>query len=1705
MQYKIGSILNGKVNKITERGVFVTIDNVTFGFLPNKKMPSLLGVDGLFSGTKNDFVKVAVEQVRSDGMLLLCDISYWMEHQPIIEFKNRYEPGTIFPCEVKEVSSSRAIILVDNTIEGTITKELLGWNAINKVSDVLYEGEPINAVYVREEDGRLLFGMKFLQQKPYDEALYDLSVEDLLKHIGHNGTEFIGECQKRGAYLFLENLYSANPGEEGKILVDPKYGYNLRAIIVNKNCGVAEGGFYKFHLVLLSKDTRLERNQLFQFKAESIQPVPRNPFSDDVLKAFKKNISPATNITAAHLLAEVGKNMYSSKDRMFFELIQNADDASSETGVSVSVKTEGDYLTVVHNGFSFDREDFEAITSAANGTKKANENKTGYKGIGFKSVFTDSEEVLIRTGGYQFKYQKTHPGFSNFEKFYFFVNELSTDEQKARFLERFSSERARFAGVNDIPWQLEPIWVKKENFPSIDAFKENANVAIALKLGADKIEGEKGYRRAIEDVIDNPKFMLFLRNTNRIDFNERTASKEIDGNRIILKNSFGSIRLEVFERKEFSVDSSDEALSAKGFDVRRKIEKEEDGKIIEASFVNSKNQEYENIPKKLAISQSTAISFAVRCSDDDGGHINPNTECSGISMFAFLPTLVKEFKFPFYINANFVLDPPRQHILSDNPWNCFLMGEIGELVVRWCAELSKLGEKAALNILPAELFNESESDIAELAEAFNSRYKKALEDIPFVKCSDSLLHTLNDVLIDKTGLSKIIGQGTFCRALGSTKYLPSTSIDCSILDKELFSAVEKVKIKQLASTAGTTTELSTWYSTAPEDSKAAFLTWLDKHSSDLSAIIPSLKLFKVGQVMCAANELTVESGKLVCTESILPIKDVLEKLGFSCSETIKPDSSLCPFTPKQSGKKVYEAVAAKENLSTLSTKEKILLVKHLANFENVGEVAISSLSMFKNLKGEVRRMDEMMSFVENAPEWLKPFVITKEENSSDIQKYLVAFDSAFEKLVLPKLSSVEADIKTIYDYFRWSDARLSKKVIDLLFTSDKLLSFIDVVLDLDKDTREYYLKKDWRLDLSLDEKYSKDSAEYKMLSLAIKTLDDPSEVSSQVFVGDKCLKEYSVKDNVSCAFTSNGVSLSVDFSLSRLLPDYENQSGKIEDVKNLFESSLAWDKLVKAEQKKADWVEGELNKKLGIVHASYADWVTGAGNAQQYLFSVYRRRLSWTTVKGFTIDLEKESDSFVKEMMDFIYERRLTISSSPFTCKIYKYFSGKFFDSDFIFQSEQLLPILEKWADNEEKKSFLVKNGVRTINDEAILFRKAFINDEDYPGFESLSDTDRKKAIEFLVGTDIVTWPVSGDNQWKFLEQILGMRYSPLKESTELTELEQKAVEMDLPSYQVWAESNYPRIYLYDGKMPKQVNYCTSDIVLARFSGDDYYYDTANRKLYVDKNENVEDLLFDLSRGSKVPFNLDDYKAVFRVGMTSVSNEEIEQTQKRIESLTTELSEKEQLLIRYRQRFGDIEESPATLPQSQNSLGGNVVIRKGNLEGLSMSEMVAAQLEAQRFLMQTQPQWQFPDHYGDVDDDGEPYHFSTAVITDENGTPTSIVLKSHRAEGEPLKINTFEWSSISKEKARIFVYTGDDIKEIDVKDLVSNQPTVNISFSTENLDIEERIVAFADSLRYFKELHFDFDSFNLSKQAKSLSGMYNVNDRRQGATSDNDL
>ena len=134
-----------------------------------------------------------------------------------------------------------------------------------------------------------------------------------------------------------------------------------------------------------------------------------------------------------------------------------------------------------------------------------------------------------------------------------------------------------------------------------------------------------------------------------------------------------------------------------------------------------------------------------------------------------------------------------------------------------------------------------------------------------------------------------------------------------------------------------------------------------------------------------------------------------------------------------------------------------------------------------------------------------------------------------------------------------------------------------------------------------------------------------------------------------------------------------------------------------------------------------------------------------------------------------------------------------------------------------------------------------------------------------------------------------------------------------------------------------------------------------------------------------------------------------------------------------------------------------------------------------------------------------PKHFSTVLAEDENGNVIPFVLKSYKIQSEPFKINPEEWDLKKKKKAHLFIYDGDSIREIEPMDLIMNQSNISITFSTENLDIEDRIDAFANALHYFKDLHFDFESFNISKRAKSIKAIYNTVSGAQSQTNDDDL
>ena len=189
----------------------------------------------------------------------------------------------------------------------------------------------------------------------------------------------------------------------------------------------------------------------------------------------------------------------------------------------------------------------------------------------------------------------------------------------------------------------------------------------------------------------------------------------------------------------------------------------------------------------------------------------------------------------------------------------------------------------------------------------------------------------------------------------------------------------------------------------------------------------------------------------------------------------------------------------------------------------------------------------------------------------------------------------------------------------------------------------------------------------------------------------------------------------------------------------------------------------------------------------------------------------------------------------------------------------------------------------------------------------------------------------------------------------------------------------------------------------------------------------------------------------------------------------------------------------------------NVEINSSEDE-ISKRKMYEAQLEAQRKLMEIRHDWTFPKGYGECNNEGKPYCYSTICITDEAGENHNIVLKSYKDCTATFKINPKEWEAVVRDDAKLLVYTRVngmlDIVEIPQGDLIMNQSKISITFSSVNLKEEEftdRVSTFAETLHYFKELHFDFDKFHIATNATSVRDIYAKQQGSQVQTSDDDL
>lgn len=1631
------------------------------------------------------------------------------------------ERGHILEAIVEKITWDGIYVKITDEYSEFIAKRELSVDKVLSAEDEVFVGEPISVVYLGVENDKIILSRKAISDSKYSDGLYEKSLEELLLTMGINTNKFVGTVTVTKDGYFMNDLMVVSEigkPDNGKLLIDPVTGLRIRVYINNRLHNlVMEGKYYTVSLNLSYYDYRKKNGTPYLFSVDTpdIEEVD-NPYERIVSQSFKKQTSPSSNSSLANLLDTVGQGLYSSKRRMFFELLQNADDCASESGTQVKFELSDTHFILAHNGMPFNKHDFDSIISAAKSTKSASKKKTGYKGIGFKSVFTNSTEVTIFSGGFKFTFNKSFPLYNDFKKFYFFINGYENDSLKQQsFLEQFELECRDFHGVKDIPWQLLPIWQESRS-PELDntIFSPYSNVSIALRMDKKMLEE---YHLALMEILQHPKFMLFMRSTNRIQYKDgstySSVRKIVDGNaNVTLLNNV----IENSPKETFHIENSglllvnNDAFASAGVLVKRATRTNRAG-IEETVLVHIDEQgetqsEINDIPDRLASAESIEISFAIK-TDEDGSYMPLDLSASSLDscFYSYLPMNEQRFKLPLYVNADFDLHSDREGVKADSPWNEFLFYHIGRQLVYAVSHVASVSQKNYLNLLLKKPFDETNQETEKLSRAFNRGYEELLHDVPFVIDDKGNKVTTSDLIIDKSGISEEIAPDLFYTLFNNGKRQPSSLIDASILNNDIFD-IQQIGVKEVIQTmAKNLSIVQDWITSADSDVRNALLVWLQNNGAD-EDFVQKLCIVPTNGGLVSIEQLLSSNNYVFLTSDDADVEAALNALGLK-TLTINEDDVLNTYL-QQSDQEVFEMISKKlydiasiiinsknydqfeDTVYSISVNDKLLLVKYLNGLIGVGAKSIGALPLFFNMKGIPTPMDSMIPFRESAPTFLADFMLSAEENVAEIQKYLIESTDEFDKVIWGNRNVIGLTPSQLLSYNTTDSEIYLITLIDEANSNVDLNNLIDKVYEASDKVKTKFIDKINAFSLNDDVVYDEDSFESKSINLAISVLTEPSDFAEKIIYKGKTFSEYSIDEDIVCKYKIGDSEKSVRIPLVKLLPAYANNTIGIHDLRRLFKSSKGFEKLLKTHPKSLVDVFNELNKLLSLPDREFPIWPNLNGNGIQYLFISFYRRYNrgWNNRYVPDINLQMQSSDFICEILDFLCVNNIQISSSPFSYHLNKFFKGLYFNDAMISKEESILPAIETWANMDEKNhKYLREVGVKDKNAKEIRFRQKLVDNQAIDFIDELSDIDVNRGLSFVCGELNLTFPLTGNNQIETIRSLFQKAGVNLKKSINLQKLSLSSQECDIPEYKVWVENHDPHIYLYDGNMPYYIDF--NNLHIGHISSDeDFYYDVSAKKLYINSNEEFTALLFSVARKSGIPFYMDDYRILCMDGKVSVSKDEMQAKDNEIKSLKSRVEELERLL------------------NNRSVHVGGTSVR------MSKKDQYAAQIEVQQALMAKRVDWRFPDGYGERNEDGTPICYSVETVQNQEGHDMEIVLKSYKKTDERFHINPEEWDAVVKRHAKLLVYTvfnGDlDIVEIPEEELVRKQSSIQISFNTSNLDEDKyphKISEFASILHYFQQITFDFDQFHISKDAVRVKDISVKRDLEMGTSEEDDI
>lgn len=452
-----------------------------------------------------------------------------------------------------------------------------------------------------------------------------------------------------------------------------------------------------------------------KFESTNISMIMNTTVIDKLRERKTTFPAPEEAIDKANACNLLSRDIYTDSTRFIYELLQNADDASCKQGyLTFQIDFAGDYLIVSHNGKPFDEDDIESICSIGDGSKTADSEQTGFKGIGFKSVFAYSDMVIIKSGDYCFKFDKEES------------NNIWNDNwgNKSQW-QKMRTSKNKSSKVS-MPWQIIPINTVVPNDVSSDILN---SYTVSTIIRSKKLSE---LREAIDNLFKSAQLILFLRSKHvKVVINGQTLL-------CIEKNTDNDITI----------------ISRNGEVISQWLTHTTPSFNVPSSIHEQMEEDKDHYPEKLREATKASMSFAIKIENSKIVKLDEGAN----NIYSFLPTTVSLYDFPFIVNSNFITDAGRQNLHQDYIWNQWLFKEMPKHFLLWMGELAR-SNRYGLEYLRMIIKAIRGSD--ELSEAYNNGMMTSLDSIPFILVPNSGLKLAKDVVWDSTNISSYVSNKLF--------------------------------------------------------------------------------------------------------------------------------------------------------------------------------------------------------------------------------------------------------------------------------------------------------------------------------------------------------------------------------------------------------------------------------------------------------------------------------------------------------------------------------------------------------------------------------------------------------------------------------------------------------------------------------------------------------------------------------------------------------------------------------------------------------------------------------------------------------------------------------------------------------------------------------------------------------------------------------